>query len=80
MDIKGANKMQSLICLFTASYVVALGIEKMLLLKDSSEEEQLRLDLAFCENDCFHGSRAEVRKNVPMFSMNAILFFLFVCM
>lgn len=48
--------MQSLIHLFTASCVAVLGIEKMLLLKDSSEEEQLRLDLACCENSCFHGA------------------------
>lgn len=72
--------MQSVIRLFTASCVVALGIEKMLLLKDRSEEEQLRLDLAFCENDCFHSSVAEVHKHAPRFSRNAILFFLFVCM
>lgn len=50
--------MQSLIRLSTASCVVALGIEKMLPLKDSSEEEQLRLDLAFCENNQFLWQRS----------------------
>lgn len=65
--------MQSLIILFPAICVVALGTEKKLLVKGSSEEEQLRLDMAFHENS-FHGSTDEVHKHVP------ILFCLFVCM
>lgn len=58
LDIEGANKMQSLIHPSPARGVSALGTEKIFLLKDNSEEEQLRLDLTFCERDWFSLQRS----------------------
>lgn len=50
--------MQSLIHPSPARGVSALGTEKIFLLKDNSEEEQLRLDLTFCERDWFSLQRS----------------------